>query len=97
MGRTCRRQSRRSSRQVSDIGVMSTKGSPMLTSAISGKFGRVTVKVRQLRASTVGSFSSWELRQVSAASEECLPSVGDKRVCLGASRFDAGYAQLIMV
>ncbi|BBN68851.1 cold shock domain protein 1, partial [Prunus dulcis] len=43
-----------------------------LKSAKSGKFGRVTIKVRQF-----GSLSSKELRQVSGTSKECLPSTGE--------------------
>ncbi|CAL2257837.1 unnamed protein product [Prunus armeniaca] len=42
VGRTCRRQRGRSSRQASDIGVVPAEGSSMLKSAICGNFGRVT-------------------------------------------------------
>ncbi|CAL8174158.1 unnamed protein product [Prunus armeniaca] len=42
VGRTCRRQGGRSSRQASDTGVVPAEGSPMLKSAICGHFGRIT-------------------------------------------------------
>ncbi|CAL8137178.1 unnamed protein product [Prunus armeniaca] len=42
--RICRRHEGRSSRQVSDTGVVPAKGSPMLKSAICDNFGRVTIK-----------------------------------------------------
>ncbi|CAL8153010.1 unnamed protein product [Prunus armeniaca] len=44
VGGTCKRQGGRSSRQASDTGVVPTKGSPILKSAICGNFGRVTVR-----------------------------------------------------
>ncbi|CAL2265599.1 unnamed protein product [Prunus armeniaca] len=40
-----------SSRQASNIGVVPAEGSLMLKSAMSGKFDRVTVKIRQSGAS----------------------------------------------
>ncbi|CAL2276635.1 unnamed protein product [Prunus armeniaca] len=43
VGRTCRRQGGRSSRQASDTSVVPAEGSPMLKLAICGNFGRITV------------------------------------------------------
>ncbi|KAI5334011.1 hypothetical protein L3X38_024144 [Prunus dulcis] len=91
-GRTCRRQKGRSSRQASDTGVVHVEGSPILKSAISDNFGRVTVKVRQLKASAIGSFGRWLLLRKSV-----FLCQGRRRVCLGVSCFDPGYARLIMV
>ncbi|KAI5319377.1 hypothetical protein L3X38_039085 [Prunus dulcis] len=67
-----RRQSGRSSRQASDTDVVPAEGSPMLKSAISGNFGTVSLEIR---------FRSRELRQVVAASEECLP-LAWRKACL---------------
>ncbi|CAL9000881.1 unnamed protein product, partial [Prunus brigantina] len=41
VGRTCRGQEGRSSRQASNTGVVPAEGSPMLKSAICGNFGRI--------------------------------------------------------
>ncbi|KAI5343069.1 hypothetical protein L3X38_010945 [Prunus dulcis] len=103
-GRTDRRSRGRSSRQASNIGVTPAESSPMLKSAMSGKFwqsnSKVAVvvtrvfedKVRHLKASAVESF------------DRCLPLQMNvflrqgRRLCyLGANRFDAGYARLIKV
>ncbi|CAL8081369.1 unnamed protein product [Prunus armeniaca] len=65
MGRTCRRQSGRSSRQASDTDVVPAEGSPILKSAMSGKFGRVTVNVRkEVKMGALHKVSMWDFVQV---------------------------------
>ncbi|CAL8148938.1 unnamed protein product [Prunus armeniaca] len=76
----------------------------MLKSAKSSNFGRgsesgrfaqsfdVGLCVRQLAASAVGSFG-----RCLAPRKSVFLRQGRRRVCLGASRFDAGYARSIAI
>ncbi|CAL8162571.1 unnamed protein product [Prunus armeniaca] len=105
-----------SSRQASNTGVVPAEGFLMLKSAMSGKFGRVTVKGSEngslAQSFNVGLCASccgrdtcpWRLGSAVRSFGRYLLlrksfflQQGRRRVCLGASRFEAGYAWLIMV
>ncbi|BBH04977.1 Bifunctional inhibitor/lipid-transfer protein/seed storage 2S albumin superfamily protein, partial [Prunus dulcis] len=81
------------------------EGSPMPKSAISGNFGRATVKVSGTSEVCLPSAgkkrgclgASVLLDGVSGTSEVCLPSAGKKAWLPWCSRFDAGSARFTMV